>query len=131
LIFPTMTDVEAPRQNSASGGAGGGSSSADINKDGIYECGSISVQEVSVTRRPLRRRIMAVIWDSLDKTPEERAFIAKIDWWILSYCCIAYFVKYLDQTNVSGRFLHFAVSHIFYVFLGNSYLSSYHVLHWN
>lgn len=52
-------------------------------------------------RRPFSKRILAVIWDSLDKTPEERRFIAKIDWWILSYCCIAYFVKYLDQTNVS------------------------------
>lgn len=52
-------------------------------------------------RRPWSKRILAVIWDSLDKAPEERAFIAKIDWWILSYCCIAYFVKYLDQTNVS------------------------------
>lgn len=51
-------------------------------------------------KRSLRKKILSVIWDSLDKTPEERAFIAKIDWWILSYCCIAYFVKYLDQTNV-------------------------------
>lgn len=51
----------------------------------------------------LRQKILAVIWDSLDKTPEERAFVAKADWWILSYCCIAYFVKYLDQTNVSSR----------------------------
>jgi hypothetical protein len=50
---------------------------------------------------PLSKRILGVIWDSLDKSPEERAFIAKADWWILSYCCIAYFVKYLDQTNVS------------------------------
>ena len=30
-------------------------------------------------KRPLSKRILAVIWDSLDKTPEERAFIAKID----------------------------------------------------
>lgn len=49
----------------------------------------------------MRKRLLSVIWDSFDKSPEERAFIAKLDWWILSYCCIAYFVKYLDQTNVS------------------------------
>ncbi|EON95892.1 putative pantothenate protein [Phaeoacremonium minimum UCRPA7] len=59
----------------------------------------------SSPRRPLSKRILAVIWDSLDKTPEERRFIAKIDWWILSYCCIAYFVKYLDQTNVSNAYV--------------------------
>lgn len=53
------------------------------------------------TAVPLRKRILSVVWDSLDKAPEERKFVAKIDWWILTYCCIAYFVKYLDQTNVS------------------------------
>lgn len=53
------------------------------------------------TMLSLRQRMLSVIWDSLDKSPEERAFIAKIDWWILSYCCVAYFVKYLDQTNAS------------------------------
>ncbi|KAH6867473.1 major facilitator superfamily domain-containing protein [Thelonectria olida] len=56
-------------------------------------------------RLSLRRRILAVLWDSYDKTPEERKFVAKIDWWILSYCCIAYFVKYLDQTNVSNAYV--------------------------
>lgn len=65
--------------------------------------------------KTLSRRILGVVWDSLDKTPEERKFIAKIDWWILSYCCIAYFVKYLDQTNVSTP-----VPHI----LGKSYSQS-------
>lgn len=54
------------------------------------------------SRLPLSKRILRVLWDSLDKTPEERRFVAKIDWWILSYCCVAYFVKYLDQTNVSA-----------------------------
>lgn len=52
-------------------------------------------------KRTLKQKIAGVVWDSLDKTPEERRFVAKIDWWILSYCCISYFCKYLDQTNVS------------------------------
>lgn len=49
----------------------------------------------------LKRKILRVIWDSLDKSPEERRFVAKADWWIMTYVCVAYFVKYLDQTNVS------------------------------
>ncbi|TEA20509.1 Pantothenate transporter liz1 [Colletotrichum sidae] len=56
-------------------------------------------------KRSLRKRIAAIVWDSWDKTPEERKFISKIDWWILSYCCVAYFVKYLDQTNVSNAYV--------------------------
>lgn len=52
------------------------------------------------TKATFGKRILAVIWDSLDKSPKERALIAKLDWFILSYVCVAYFVKYLDQTNV-------------------------------
>ncbi|CAG8971592.1 hypothetical protein HYALB_00007984 [Hymenoscyphus albidus] len=56
-------------------------------------------------KQPLSKRGLAVIWDSLDKTPKERALIAKLDWWILIYVCGAYFVKYLDQTNVSNAYV--------------------------
>ncbi|KAK6217366.1 pantothenate transporter liz1 [Colletotrichum tabaci] len=67
---------------------------------------SVAVQrDEQQPKRSLRKRIAAVVWDSLDKDPEERKFIAKIDWWILSYCCVAYFVKYLDQTNVSNAYV--------------------------
>ncbi|EEA26602.1 hypothetical protein TMatcc_005121 [Talaromyces marneffei ATCC 18224] len=56
-------------------------------------------------RLPLSRRILGIIWDSLDKSSEERKLIAKLDWWILSYVCVAYFIKYLDQTNVSNAYV--------------------------
>jgi MFS transporter, ACS family, pantothenate transporter len=46
------------------------------------------VRDDTRKKLPLKTRIASVVWDSLDKTPEERKFIAKIDWWILSYCCI-------------------------------------------
>lgn len=49
------------------------------------------------------KKILRIIWDSLDKPPEERKFVQKIDIWIMSYVTISYFVKYLDQTNVSNR----------------------------
>ncbi|GJC79538.1 pantothenate transporter liz1 [Colletotrichum liriopes] len=76
------------------------------NNDGAKDAFSVVAQpNEQQPKRSLRKRIAAVVWDSLDKDPEERKFIAKIDWWILSYCCIAYFVKYLDQTNVSNAYV--------------------------
>ncbi|KAF2171640.1 hypothetical protein M409DRAFT_63273 [Zasmidium cellare ATCC 36951] len=70
------------------------------------EVTSTTVDESStIGKRTWRQNLAAVLWDSLDKTPEERKFVAKIDWWILSYCCIAYFVKYLDQTNISNAYV--------------------------
>lgn len=63
-----------------------------------------AVSETGSHRKlPLSRRILSVVWDSLDKLPKERKFINKVDCWIMSYVCMAYFVKYLDQTNVSCR----------------------------
>lgn len=56
--------------------------------------------ESSQSKESLKKRILGIVWDSLDKSPEERKFIAKVDTWILTCVCIAYFVKYLDQTNV-------------------------------
>ncbi|TPX13586.1 uncharacterized protein E0L32_006057 [Thyridium curvatum] len=53
----------------------------------------------------LKRKILRVIWDSLDKSPEERRFVAKADWWIMTYVCVAYFVKYLDQTNIVNAYV--------------------------
>lgn len=66
-----------------------------------------SVIQASLADEPLtlRKRILGILWDSLGKSPQERKFVAKIDWWILTYCCLAYFVKYLDQTNISNAYV--------------------------
>ncbi|KAL1636281.1 hypothetical protein SLS56_001261 [Neofusicoccum ribis] len=64
-----------------------------------------SVDARGQQKKTLSKRILGIVWDSLDKEPTERAFVAKLDWWILSYVCIAYFVKYLDQTNVSNAYV--------------------------
>lgn len=72
--------------------------------DGVVETSSTSLgddhqAQDSVSKKGSRLR--RFLWDSLDKSPEERAFVYKTDWFIMSYVCVAYFVKYLDQTNVS------------------------------
>jgi ACS family pantothenate transporter-like MFS transporter len=73
-----------------------------LKDDAIVNAETASAEEQLHRKKPLSKRILGVLWDPLEKTPEERRFIAKIDWWILTYCCVAYFVKYLDQTNVSS-----------------------------
>ncbi|EFX03273.1 major facilitator superfamily transporter [Grosmannia clavigera kw1407] len=56
-------------------------------------------------QRTWRQRVLAVVWDSLDKPAVERRLVAKLDWILLSYVCLAYFVKYLDQTNVANAYV--------------------------
>lgn len=54
---------------------------------------------------PKKSRLRRLLWDSLDKSPEERLFVNKADWFIVSYVCVGYFVKYLDQNNVRRQSL--------------------------
>ncbi|KAJ5594390.1 uncharacterized protein N7459_000598 [Penicillium hispanicum] len=50
-------------------------------------------------------RLKGAIWDSWDKSPEERKLVQKVDWWLLSYACTAYFIKSLDQGNTSNAYV--------------------------
>lgn len=52
-------------------------------------------------RKPLKRRIREILWDSFDRTPEERWFIHKIDFFILTWASLSYFSKNLNTNNVS------------------------------
>ncbi|KAF8165189.1 major facilitator superfamily domain-containing protein [Crassisporium funariophilum] len=38
-------------------------------------------------------------------TAQERTLLAKIDWFILSYCCLMYFSNYLDRSNVANAYV--------------------------
>ncbi|EMD31479.1 hypothetical protein CERSUDRAFT_119703 [Gelatoporia subvermispora B] len=53
------------------------------------------------SRRPLR----SYIWDTWDKSPEERSFLAKLDACLLTYAALSYFSKYLDQQNVTNAYV--------------------------
>lgn len=51
------------------------------------------------------RRIVGLFWDSVDGPPRERKYIQKLDTYMFSYMCLAYFIKQLDQTNISNAFV--------------------------
>jgi len=45
------------------------------------------------------------IWDTLDKSPEERRFLFKLDAILLTFASLGYFLKYLDQININNAFV--------------------------
>lgn len=45
------------------------------------------------------------IWDTFDKSPEERKFLSKLDAALLTFASLGYFVKYLDQANINNAFV--------------------------
>lgn len=51
------------------------------------------------------RKWQSYIWDSLDKSPEERRFLFKLDAAVLTFASLGYFIKYLDQININNAFV--------------------------
>ncbi len=45
------------------------------------------------------------LWDTLDKSPEERRLLVKLDTVPLTFASLGYFIKYLDQVNVNNAFV--------------------------
>jgi ACS family pantothenate transporter-like MFS transporter len=54
-----------------------------------------------------RRSFQSFIWDNDThlKSPEERRLLLKLDAAILSIGCLGFFVKYLDQGNLSNAYV--------------------------
>ncbi|KAL2428807.1 Pantothenate transporter liz1 [Exophiala dermatitidis] len=52
-----------------------------------------------------QRTWQSYIWDSLDKSPEERRFLFKLDAAVLTFASLGYFIKYLDQININNAFV--------------------------
>ncbi|RTE84233.1 hypothetical protein BHE90_001316 [Fusarium euwallaceae] len=96
MATATTNRLSIDKDNFDTASRGGTPRDEEVVPDGEYS------QE---RKKTLRYKILRVLWDSLDKSPEERKFINKADWWIMSYICVAYFVKYLDQTNVVNAYV--------------------------
>ncbi|KAI0693818.1 MFS general substrate transporter [Cytidiella melzeri] len=45
------------------------------------------------------------VWGEVPQTKQERKLLLKIDWFILSYCCLMYFTNYLDRSNVANAYV--------------------------
>ncbi|KAJ5453526.1 uncharacterized protein N7458_004482 [Penicillium daleae] len=52
-----------------------------------------------------KRRWTSYIWDTFDKSPEERRLLFKLDTAILTFASLGYFIKYLDQININNAFV--------------------------
>ena len=51
------------------------------------------------------RNIQRYIWDDPDKSAFEKKFLLKLDFFLLSYTCLGYFCKNLDQQNINNAYV--------------------------
>lgn len=64
---------------------------------------SLRDEEAPTEKKTLRQRIRGIVWDTLDRSPEERKFLAKIDFFILTWASLTYFSKNLNTNNICMR----------------------------
>ncbi|KAF2171450.1 hypothetical protein M409DRAFT_18567 [Zasmidium cellare ATCC 36951] len=74
------------------------SNTDDKTRDPQVQAEEVVATEVKPTWR-------SYIWDSLDKSPEERKFLFKLDSAVLTFASLGYLIKYLDQANINNAFV--------------------------
>ncbi|KAE8321610.1 major facilitator superfamily domain-containing protein [Aspergillus sergii] len=58
-----------------------------------------------IVQKAPKRKWVSYIWDTFDKSPEERKLMFKLDSAILTFASLGYFIKYLDQININNAFV--------------------------
>lgn len=74
----------------------------DDSKSGSVQIAGSETPLVQVTPK---RNWKSYVWDTLDKSPEERRFLFKLDAVLLTFASLGYFIKYLDQININNAFV--------------------------
>ncbi|KXJ96475.1 pantothenate transporter liz1 [Microdochium bolleyi] len=85
-------------------------SAADDSKKAQVREGSASSSDGDRPRTDIvaeapKRTWKSNLWDSWDKPPEERRFLAKLDAVVITFATLGYFIKYLDQVNVANAYV--------------------------
>jgi MFS transporter, ACS family, pantothenate transporter len=75
-----------------------------VESDSSNDSGSESAPVKHVQVVP-KRTWRSYLWDTFDKSPEERRFLFKLDGILLTFASLGYFIKYLDQINVNNAFV--------------------------
>lgn len=63
--------------------------------------GAVVLPAAEVQEKP-NRSWKSYIWDTFDKSPEERRFMFKLDLALMTLASLGYFIKYLDQVGLSA-----------------------------
>lgn len=79
--------------------------SSDNKSLGSINVGRTDSLSSEIIHTKVKRRWFSYLWDTLDKSPEERRFLFKLDAVLLSFASLGYFIKYLDQVNINNAFV--------------------------
>lgn len=69
-----------------------------------------SLSPTPVLQAKPKRTWKSYIWDTFDKSPEERRFLFKLDAALMTLASLGYFIKYLDQVRLEFRTHYFELN---------------------
>ena len=46
-----------------------------------------------------------LVWGATPEDPKEARLLVKIDWFVLSFVCLLYWVNYVDRLNISNAYV--------------------------
>jgi ACS family pantothenate transporter-like MFS transporter len=77
----------------------------DASSKELSDSGSGHAPAETLVAKDPKRTWRSYLWDTFDKSPEERRFLFKLDAVILTFASLGYFIKYLDQVNVNNAYV--------------------------
>ncbi len=80
---------------------GGSSGGDDTSMSAVHQ--STATAPASIAEKPASRRWFH--WHEPGTSAAEKRLILKLDWFILSYSCLCFFIKQLDGNNVSNAYV--------------------------
>ncbi|KAG9601238.1 MFS general substrate transporter, partial [Aureobasidium melanogenum] len=80
-------------------------SSIDVVSDSSYVDKHGHLEEQYTPTQRFFRSIQRYVWDDPDKPKHEKKFLLKLDFFLLTYACLGYFCKNLDQQNISNAYV--------------------------
>lgn len=98
---PTLRTADAPSSSSESKTGPAESTTSATKEDNITTTTNHDVQQQAPT--PPRGRWFH--WHEPGTSAAEKRLLFKLDWFLLSFSCLTYFVKQLDQNNVSNAYV--------------------------
>ncbi|KAH6889274.1 pantothenate transporter liz1 [Thelonectria olida] len=81
-----------------------GQNDAVLSKSSAQQSVVVQEDENHVIQQTPQKTWKSYIWDTLDKSPEERKFLFKLDAIILTFASLGYFSKNLNQININNAF---------------------------
>ncbi|KAL4894896.1 pantothenate transporter [Aspergillus ambiguus] len=92
-------------------GGRNGKNGVSVRETCVGDVGTVRTEETAIdysaeiTQKDPKKRWASYIWDTFDKSPEERRLLFKLDSAILTFASLGYFIKYLDQVNINNAFV--------------------------